>query len=54
MSKFTICFNKRLASDVYPAGYVAPGDKYKGLPTISLQVTSELVRTFALTPALDT
>lgn len=25
-----------------PHGYVAPGDKYKGLPTISLPVVSEL------------
>jgi hypothetical protein len=26
------------------AGYVAPGDRFKGLPTIELQVISELVR----------
>jgi hypothetical protein len=24
-------------------GYVAPGDRFKGLPTIELQVVSELV-----------
>jgi hypothetical protein len=27
-----------------PHGYVAPGDKYKGLPTIKLLVVSNLVR----------
>lgn len=27
-----------------PHGYVAPGDRYKGLPTITLTVVSDLVR----------